>query len=43
MREEWKRTMLEIKNLQVTVGDRQILNGLDLSISLEGSVRQTPR
>jgi Fe-S cluster assembly ATPase SufC len=30
--------MLEIKNLQVTVGDRQILNGLDLSISLEGSV-----
>jgi Fe-S cluster assembly ATPase SufC len=38
MREEWKRTMLEIKNLQVTVGDRQILNGLDLSISLEGSV-----
>lgn len=38
MRGEWKRTMLEIKNLQVTVGDRQILNGLDLSISLEGSV-----
>lgn len=38
MREEWKRTMLEIKNLQVTIGDRQILNGLDLSISLEGSV-----